>query len=241
VRSENDRTGVPLRLGLVVLLWLAAAFVFPIVLVTARPSPAASRAVHFFGRCDLCGVRRSNPFFAGRGEGDTDLTTRVLFARTCVTKSLIGASRCVSRGGVASYWPPPGSPLLGWRCCFHARRWLRNVVASAVAATAIGWSPPSPAFPKCVSSLLENDEARFVEAKTSGRSIRHERTRLTQANTNFRPVASITIHRNAKHEPLAFFDRASFARNAPIRLPTAIVNSGNPSRSMLLKRRRSRR
>jgi serine/threonine protein kinase len=119
-------------------LWLAAAIIFSLALVTGSPSLPPIAALHFFGSLLICGgVAAVYPFF-----GLIVMTTRVYYP--CMIRKTMQDDLFDQRHADAKTWcgrfllAAAGIPLLGLALLLSQETMAKYVVASAVAATAIG-------------------------------------------------------------------------------------------------------
>jgi len=156
------------------LLWLAAAFVFPIVLVTGTPSLPPLGAVHFFGSLLICGgVAAVYPFF-----GLVVMATRIYYP--CLVRKTMRDEEFDRHHDDVRRWcarfllAAAGIPLLGLALLLSRETMARYVVASAVAATAIGLVAAFAAF-QCVHQHWETMSEILSKRKQAVGSIRHER------------------------------------------------------------------
>ncbi len=120
------------------LLWLVAAIIFSMALVTGSPSLPPVAAMHFFGSLLICGgVAAVYPFF-----GLIVMTTRVYYP--CMIRKTMQDDFFDQRHADAKTWcgrfllAAAGIPLLGLALLLSQETMAKYVVASAVAATAIG-------------------------------------------------------------------------------------------------------
>ncbi|MCM2371746.1 serine/threonine-protein kinase [Aporhodopirellula aestuarii] len=136
------------------LLWLVAAFVYPLVLVTGSPSLSPVEAVHFFGSLLICGgVAAVYPFF-----GLVVMTSTVYYP--CLVRKTMQDPRFDDRYADIRRWcgrfllAAAGIPLLGLALLLSRDTMAKYVVASAVAATAIGLVAAFAAY-QCVQTNWE--------------------------------------------------------------------------------------
>lgn len=152
------------------LLWFAAAIVYPLVLVNGSPSLPPVAALHFFGSLLICGgVAAVYPFF-----GLVVMTSTVYYP--CLIRKTMQDPRFDQRHADIRKWcgrfllAAAGIPLLGLALLLSRDTIAKYVVASAVAATAVGLLAAFAAY-QCVQTNWETMSEVLSNRKRSAGSI----------------------------------------------------------------------